>query len=59
MSSTTDTQEETAAPEGPVGRRPRLSLSAQVFIALALGILAGLFFGELIGPVQILSLIHI
>lgn len=58
MSSRTDTQE-TATPEVSVGRRPRLSLSAQVFIALALGILAGLFFGELIGPVQVIGQIFI
>jgi len=38
-------------------RRP--GLSAQVFIALGLGILAGLFFGELIAPVQILGDIFI
>ena len=37
----------------------RLSLSAQVFIALALGILAGLFFGELIAPVKVVGDIFI
>ena len=58
MSSPTDTKE-AVAPEEHVGPRPRLSLSAQVFIALALGILAGLFFGELIGPVQIIGQIFI
>lgn len=41
------------------GSGPRLSLSAQVFIALGLGILAGLFFGELIAPVKVLGDIFI
>jgi len=57
MNSPADAQE--AAPEQPVGPRPRLSLSAQVFIALGLGIFAGLFFGELIAPVQIIGQIFI
>ena len=39
--------------------RPRLSLSAQVFIGLGLGLAAGLFFGELIAPVKILGDIFI
>ncbi|MGD8958065.1 MAG: cation:dicarboxylase symporter family transporter, partial [Chromatiaceae bacterium] len=34
-------------------------MSAQVFIALGLGLLAGLFFGELIAPVQIIGEIFI
>jgi Na+/H+-dicarboxylate symporter/ABC-type amino acid transport substrate-binding protein len=42
------------------GRRRRSpSLSVQIFIALGLGIAAGLFFGELIQPVQLLGNIFI
>ena len=40
-------------------RRRMPSLSAQIFIALGLGIAAGLFFGELIQPVQLLGDIFI
>jgi len=50
-----------AAPDTDVRGRPgpRLGLSAQVFIALGLGIAAGLFFGESIAPVQIIGQIFI
>jgi len=49
------------APAGEPSARPgsRPSLSAQVFIALALGIIAGLFFGELITPVKVVGDIFI
>jgi ABC-type amino acid transport substrate-binding protein len=47
------------APDRPTPAIPRLSLSAQVFIALALGIAAGLFFGELTMPVQVVGSIFI
>ena len=47
------------APTGASPAKSKLSLSAQVFIALALGIVAGLFFGELIAPVQIIGNIFI
>jgi Na+/H+-dicarboxylate symporter/ABC-type amino acid transport substrate-binding protein len=57
MNLPADTQE--AVSERPARHRPRLSLSAQVFIALALGLLAGLFFGELIQPVQLVGQIFI
>jgi Na+/H+-dicarboxylate symporter/ABC-type amino acid transport substrate-binding protein len=52
---------EAAAPtaERPVPPKPRLSLSAQVFIALGLGILAGLFFGELVQPLQVVGQVFI
>jgi proton glutamate symport protein len=39
--------------------KPRLGLSAQVFIGLGLGLAAGLFFGELIAPVQVVGDIFI
>ncbi len=56
-----NTPAETEHTAGPAERpgRGRPSLSAQVFIALGLGILAGLFFGELIAPVQIIGQIFI
>jgi Na+/H+-dicarboxylate symporter len=49
------------ATAGAVRRHPllRLSLSAQVLIGLALGVLAGLFFGELIVPIQVVGDIFI
>ena len=47
------------ADEAPAQKTPRLSLSAQVFIAMGLGIAAGLFFGELIAPVQVVGEIFI
>ena len=49
----------TAADEVPARKGPKLSLSAQVFIAMGLGIVAGLFFGELIAPVQVVGEIFI
>ena len=49
------------APAREATARPgwRPSLSVQVFIALALGVFAGLFFGELITPIQIVGDIFI
>jgi Na+/H+-dicarboxylate symporter len=47
----------------PTGKTPRKrrwpSLSVQVFIGMGLGIVAGLFFGEIIEPVQLLGQIFI
>jgi Na+/H+-dicarboxylate symporter len=40
-------------------KRQRPSLSVQVFIGMGLGILAGVFFGEIIAPVQIVGQIFI
>lgn len=48
------------AAEAPAPRRRwGPGLSAQVFIGLALGILAGVFFGERIAPVEVIGLIFI
>jgi Na+/H+-dicarboxylate symporter len=57
--NTGELDDSTAVAAPPVRRGPRLSLSAQVFVALGLGIFAGLFFGEMIAPVQILGDIFI
>ncbi len=57
MNTPAETQNAAGPAERPSRRLP--SLSAQVFIALGLGILAGLFFGELIAPVQIIGQIFI
>lgn len=54
-----DADQAMPADEALARKVPKLSLSAQVFIALGLGILAGLFFGELIAPVQIVGEIFI
>lgn len=40
---------------GVLSRWARLSLSSRIFIGLGLGILTGLFFGELVQPLQVLS----
>ena len=40
-------------------KRRRPSLSVQVFIGMGLGVVAGLFFGEIIEPVQILGQVFI
>lgn len=47
------------AVEPPAQQGPRIGLSAQVFISLGLGIVAGLFFGELIKPLEIVGKIFI
>jgi len=57
--STSGSNEAAPADETAAQKGPKLSLSAQVFIALGLGIFAGLFFGELIVPVQIVGEIFI
>jgi Na+/H+-dicarboxylate symporter len=57
--STTRPADVTPAAGPPAQRGPRLGLSAQVFIALGLGIFAGLFFGELITPVAVVGEIFI
>lgn len=58
MSTPVET-ENAAGPADPAAGRRLPSLSVQVFIALALGILAGLFFGELITPVHIIGQVFI
>ncbi len=57
--STSRTADVAPAAEPPVQPGRRLSLSAQVFIALGLGIVAGLFFGELIKPLEVVGQIFI
>ena len=57
--NTAGTDRSAPADEVPASKGPRLSLSAQVFIAMGLGIVAGLFFGELIAPVQVVGEIFI
>ena len=57
--SSSDSVDKAAVREPSAPRRWRPSLSAQVFIALGLGIFAGLFFGELIAPVKVVGDIFI
>lgn len=57
MSVATDDAAARDEPTAPP--KTRLSLSAQVFIGLGFGIFAGVFFGEMIAPVQIVGQIFI
>jgi Na+/H+-dicarboxylate symporter len=58
MTTATDDAVVLDAPPSPPQKKG-LSLSVQVFIGLGLGIFAGVFFGEMIAPVQIVGQIFI
>lgn len=54
-----DTADASAETRSPTPTSPRLGLSAQVFIALGLGIVVGLLFGELVKPLEVIGQIFI
>lgn len=61
MNPTVDTPDASDPPSPTAAAAPgrKLSLSAQVFIGLGLGLLAGLFFGEVIAPVVVVGEIFV